>query len=314
MMGHLHYPFVKSRELRDRGGRLPFPVWCVQGWGRVMRALENVVDGAERWRWSSRLLGNADGTHLGDRVFRAVCLIGFLTGVLTGLLNYVSGNPAREMLFSVLATGVAGGAYVLSVRYQGVCLLKIPLVAALLGLLCAAWFTNQGSEGATLFYLFLWFVAVIIILSKPWNFLLCGIGAAAVAGLLLVEWRVPGAIISYQTPVHRGIDVAFSLLLCLGSVTALVYLVVAEHRKEHARNEQLCRQLAQDKADLEQAVRENRALKGLLPICATCKKIRDDGGHWHRLETYITRHAEVKFSHGICPDCERTYYADYDIK
>jgi len=279
-----------------------------------MRAVENGVDGGERWKWLPRLLGNAGGTHLGDRVFRAVCLIGFLTGVLTGLLNYVSGNPAREVLFSALATGVAAGAYGLAVYCRGVCLLKIPLVVALLVLLCVAWFTNQGSEGATLFYFFLWFVAVIIILSKPWNFLLCGIGVAAVVGLLLVEWRVPGAIMSYQTPVHRGIDVAFSLLLCLGSVTALVYLVVAEHRKDHARNEQLCRQLAQDKTELEQAVREIRALKGLLPICATCKKIRDGGGHWHQLEAYITRHAEVKFSHGICPDCERTYYADYDLK
>ena len=279
-----------------------------------MRAVGSVVERTERRRWFPRLLGDADATHLQDRVFRAACLIGFLTGILTGLLNYVSGNPVREVVLPAVAAAVAGGAYGLSLRRHGMCLLKIPLVVTLLGLLCAAWFTNQGSEGATLVYFFLWFVAVIIVLSKPWNFLLCGIGLAAVVGLLLVEWRVPGAIISYQTPVHRGIDVAFSLLLCLGSVTALVYLVVAEHRKEHARNEQLCRQLAQDKAELEQAVREIRALKGLLPICATCKKIRDDGGYWHQLEAYITRHTEVKFSHGICPDCERTYYADYDIK
>ena len=92
-----------------------------------------------------------------------------------------------------------------------------------------------------------------------------------------------------------------------------IYLVAEEHRKEHARNEQLYRQIMQDKATLEQAVREIRVLKGLLPICASCKKIRDDGGYWHQLEAYLSHHAEVKFSHGICPDCERAYYADYEV-
>jgi len=280
-----------------------------------MQASQEGMDSKEPGNGFPGLLGDPATVPLQNRVFRAVCLIGLLTGILTGLVNHFSGNPVREMVYSLLATGVAGGAYVLSVRCHGVCLLlKIPLVLTLLGVLCAAWFTNQGAEGSSLFYFFLWFVAVIIVLPKPWNFLLFGIGLAAVAGLLLTEWCVPGAITPYPSPVHRRIDMAFSLLLSLGSVTMLIYLVAEEHRKEHARNEQLYRQIMQDKAALEQALREIRVLKGLLPICASCKKIRDDGGYWHQLEAYLSHHAEVKFSHGICPDCERTYYADYDVK
>jgi len=49
-------------------------------------------------------------------------------------------------------------------------------------------------------------------------------------------------------------------------------------------------------------------LEGLLPICASCKKIRDDKGAWHNLEAYISNHSEVKFSHGICPDCANRLY------
>ena len=54
---------------------------------------------------------------------------------------------------------------------------------------------------------------------------------------------------------------------------------------------------------LEQARSENTALKGILPICASCKKIRDNQGHWHPVEVYIERHSEADFSHGICPEC-----------
>ncbi|GAB4547249.1 MAG: hypothetical protein Kow0063_41880 [Anaerolineae bacterium] len=52
-------------------------------------------------------------------------------------------------------------------------------------------------------------------------------------------------------------------------------------------------------------------LSGLLPICASCKKIRDDEGYWHSVEVYIRDHSEADFSHGICPDCMQKLYPDY---
>ena len=55
--------------------------------------------------------------------------------------------------------------------------------------------------------------------------------------------------------------------------------------------------------ELEKAISKIKVLKGLLPICATCKKIRDDQGNWNDLESYIDRHSEAQFSHGICPEC-----------
>jgi hypothetical protein len=58
-------------------------------------------------------------------------------------------------------------------------------------------------------------------------------------------------------------------------------------------------------------VEENKELKGFLPICAHCKKIRDDAGYWHQVEEYIRDHSEAQFSHGICPDCARERYPEY---
>jgi hypothetical protein len=55
--------------------------------------------------------------------------------------------------------------------------------------------------------------------------------------------------------------------------------------------------------ELQEALTKTKTLSGLLPICASCKKIRDDAGYWHQVEVYIRDHAEVDFSHGLCPDC-----------
>ena len=64
----------------------------------------------------------------------------------------------------------------------------------------------------------------------------------------------------------------------------------------------------------EQAVSELKVLGGLLPICASCKKIRDDQGYWSQIESYIRDHSEAQFSHGICPDCARAIYPELDLE
>lgn len=62
---------------------------------------------------------------------------------------------------------------------------------------------------------------------------------------------------------------------------------------------------------LETALKEIKTLKGLLPICSSCKKIRDDQGYWNQIETYIEEHSDAEFTHGICPDCVRKLYPDF---
>lgn len=60
--------------------------------------------------------------------------------------------------------------------------------------------------------------------------------------------------------------------------------------------------------ELEEALANVKVLRGLLPICASCKKIRDDKGYWNHLEVYIRDHSEADFTHGICPDCMKKLY------
>jgi len=63
--------------------------------------------------------------------------------------------------------------------------------------------------------------------------------------------------------------------------------------------------LADRVVELEEAIARVRQLRGLLPICSYCKKVRDDKNYWQQVEQYVSTHADVKFSHGICPDCYR---------
>jgi len=65
--------------------------------------------------------------------------------------------------------------------------------------------------------------------------------------------------------------------------------------------------------ELQAALGKVKTLGGLLPICASCKKIRDDAGYWRQIESYIHDHSEVEFSHGICPECAKKIYPDFDI-
>ena len=66
-------------------------------------------------------------------------------------------------------------------------------------------------------------------------------------------------------------------------------------------------------SDLEKALGEVKTLSKLLPICSHCKNIRDDKGDWSKIETYIHKHADTQFSHGICPECAKKFYPDMDL-
>jgi PAS domain-containing protein len=69
-----------------------------------------------------------------------------------------------------------------------------------------------------------------------------------------------------------------------------------------------------DLTELETMRDQMKVLQGLIPICAHCKKIRNDQGFWTQLEAYLAEHSEADFTHGICPECMRQYFEEYDIE
>lgn len=71
-------------------------------------------------------------------------------------------------------------------------------------------------------------------------------------------------------------------------------------------------QLENKNSQLQKAYDEVKTLKGMLPICAKCKKIRDDEGYWYQIESYLKKHSEAEFSHSICPECAKEIYDEID--
>jgi len=97
------------------------------------------------------------------------------------------------------------------------------------------------------------------------------------------------------------------------------------HDELEKKVEERTAQLAEANRQLQQEIREReglitqlqdalsrvKLLSGFLPICASCKKIRDDKGYWQQIEAYIRDHSEAEFSHGICPECAKTLYPEF---
>jgi ligand-binding sensor protein len=84
-------------------------------------------------------------------------------------------------------------------------------------------------------------------------------------------------------------------------------------KKLKISNEELKKYKKQLEEIVEDKTTELKILKGLLPICCHCKKIRDDKGYWNQIESYIHEHSEAKFSHGICQECAKKLYPDVAI-
>ena len=85
--------------------------------------------------------------------------------------------------------------------------------------------------------------------------------------------------------------------------------------KYHNEMEELVKlrtdELAQANKHLQLSLEKIKTLSGFLPICAACKKVRDDKGYWNQIESYIEKHSEAEFTHSVCPECARKLYPGY---
>jgi PAS domain S-box-containing protein len=93
--------------------------------------------------------------------------------------------------------------------------------------------------------------------------------------------------------------------------TAELQLTNEKLTEEIVERERTERELAKLVGELQEALAKVKALTGLLPICSSCKKIRDDKGYWTQVEVYVRDHSEADFTHSICPDCASKLYPDF---
>ena len=110
----------------------------------------------------------------------------------------------------------------------------------------------------------------------------------------------------YFSTKHENWELDEIIPVALFLLIAMVVLLIRRRRELRYSENMLIKQ----NDALEKALSEIKQLQGILPICAECKKIRDDEGIWHQIEAYIHAHSEAEFSHGVCPDCIKKLYPD----
>ena len=109
----------------------------------------------------------------------------------------------------------------------------------------------------------------------------------------------------YQALIKTGIEEPFELIfLDLDRVNQGLKEEIEIRLKTEREKEKLI-------DNLQQAMVEINTLQGMLPICSFCKNVRDDQGYWNCIEEYFSKHSELVFSHGLCPDCAQKHYPEY---
>lgn len=105
---------------------------------------------------------------------------------------------------------------------------------------------------------------------------------------------------------HEGWELDELMMVSIFLVLAMSIFSV--RRWQEVRKSE--KELKQNIGDLQKALAEIKQLRGIIPICSGCKKIRNDAGSWQQIESYVREHSEAEFSHGICPDCMKRLYPD----
>ncbi len=131
-----------------------------------------------------------------------------------------------------------------------------------------------------------------------------------------IEYLVANRELREGSEAEKGTEVFFSgkRYHIAAERLQILDLLLSTYENAHLQNRELLamqKKLRESNERLEEALANIKTLSGLLPICAGCKKIRDDKGYWNQIESYIRDHSQAKFSHSICPECAERLYPEY---
>ena len=219
-----------------------------------------------------------------------------------GILYYIGGNYKEFLICAILITTIIL-TYIFLRRAKN----RLPIYRGGLGVLTITFLFATGEgifQGNDLYLLFLVPMTLFFFLNKREGAIWSSIYFGVVC--ILIIW--PDLLETYE----YGLTLAPLFLSSLLFVIIGTYFFEASRSKysdlfaeKHAR-------LLIETEQLQIAIKEINALEGLLPICANCKKIRNEYGQWSNVEHYIQEHSNVEFSHGLCMDCAKKLYPHID--
>ena len=267
------------------------------------------------------VIGSAERFELEHRCYNGVCLAAGFGCLAASILNMAVGVG----LPATLSTSIIGSIYLMlyfkgrrSETYRPILWLYIFIGAALL---VFTWFYNGGLDGSEMVVSMVALVAMTVVLKSKRFLVVSTVFFPIMSVLFLIGYLYPESITGYSSVSQRYIDVYLAFVISTVVIFMIVSLILDNHTDEKNRLDEANRLLEEKmqllrrtNLDLEKALTEVQNLSGLLPICASCKKIRDDKGYWNQIEAYIQQHSYAEFSHSLCPDCAKNLYPDFDLK
>ena len=117
---------------------------------------------------------------------------------------------------------------------------------------------------------------------------------------------------SMTSATHNYLILLDGVLLCFILTPLLLKFVYLPMRDNIKELEEARQELKNTIHELTVALTEVKQLRGIIPICTSCKNIRDDKGLWQKVEAYIEEHSDADFSHSMCPDCAKSFYEELE--
>lgn len=187
--------------------------------------------------------------------------------------------------------------------------IKVLFLILLCFILSVFGFLDYSLSGSGIQYLMLCVLMAVVFMGRKigiWIFVLC-IMIISLVGLLSINGIIIPQIdsITYSSYYTSWINILVDftlviglMIILIGSVGELLNLKLSELKKANKK--------------LQTALGEIKTLQGILPICASCKSIKDEKGYWHKVEAYISKYSEAQFSHGLCEECSEELYGNED--
>lgn len=236
------------------------------------------------------------------RLFAFLCIAFSLPVVLAfTIVDSIEGDTI-EVVINILMGLILVAAFV-GIKKWGADLLVYRLGLAFLSAIFLYNIAIGSGHGTAVYWLFSFPLVFVFFLGQREGSMI----AAAFLGLLYVVLINPFSLKIYQYDVGVSLRFLVSLLF----VTLMAYGLEASREKYGHLLMEKQTKLEAEKQQLERALGEIKTLSGLIPICSSCKKVRDDEGYWQQVETYVRARSSAEFSHGICPDCLEVLYSDY---
>lgn len=256
-----------------------------------------------RFRWVARVLPD-QGLAMEARLFQLVSLLATLLAFLVIIPFNVLQNLSPWLNIAVFVFGVSTLWFWWEARRGR--RRPVAMFAVFVTVLNITWFVNGGAQGSIVLYFFDAALLPVIFCGRRVRAALLAALVLDVVVLYWLDFALPHWIVPFETPADRYIDSATGFAICVCALAITVAVVLESYQREHAR-------LAEANERLQQSLEEVRTLRGLLPICSWCRKVRDDEGLWTQIEQYVSQRTEAAFTHGMCPECSTRFRAEFGI-